>query len=65
MLSLNKNNLITKINNKMLLTDGKDKQLSQNNPKISNESNRKDKQNSLQTFLKYQRSLNHQVKNLL
>ena len=34
MLSLNRNDLITKINNKMPLTGGKDKQLSPNSPKI-------------------------------
>jgi len=44
MLSLNKNDLITKINSKMPLTGGKDKQLSLDSPKISKKSNGKDKQ---------------------
>ena len=38
MLSLNRNDLITKINNKMPLTGGKDRQLSQDTPKISKKS---------------------------
>ena len=38
MLSLNRNDLITKINNKMPLTGGKDRQLSPDTPKISKKS---------------------------
>ena len=38
MLSLNKNDLITKINSKMPLTGGKDKELSSDTPKISKKS---------------------------